>query len=116
MAAQPLPDHADLSPLRNQAQDLLKQARRADAEALEHLREFHPHYDRLARTGAKLADAQLAIARSYGFPSWPKLKAHLEYEGLVGALKLAIDTNDIAVVKRLMTSHPELHAAPLGYG
>jgi hypothetical protein len=62
----------------------------------------------------KLADAQLAIARSYGFPSWPKLKTHLEYQSLVGALKRAIDSNDLEVVKRLMTLHPELHAAPLG--
>jgi ankyrin repeat protein len=64
----------------------------------------------------KLADAQLAIARSYGFPSWPKLKTHLEYQGLVGMLEQAIDSNDLDAVKRLMTAHPELHAAPLGYG
>jgi ankyrin repeat protein len=116
MPAQTLPDHADLAHLKNQAQDLLKQARGADADALARLRELHPHYDRLVRTGVKLADAQLVIARSYGFPSWPKLKTHIEYQGLVGALKHAIDANDLDVVKRLMTSHPELHAAPLGYG
>jgi Clp amino terminal domain, pathogenicity island component len=27
---------------------------------------------------AKLADAQRVLARQYGFPSWPKLKAHVE--------------------------------------
>ena len=33
----------------------------------------------LARAGAlKLSDAQLAIAREYGFPSWPRLKAYVE--------------------------------------
>jgi hypothetical protein len=116
MLAPSLPDHADLTHLKNQARDLLKQARRADVEALARLREFHPHYDRLAKTGVKLADAQLVTARSYGFASWPKLKTHLEYQGLVGALKHAIDTNDLDIVKRLMSSHPELHAAPLGYG
>jgi ankyrin repeat protein len=116
MPIQPLPDHADLAHLKNQAKDLLKRARLAEADALARLREFQPHYNRLLRTGVKLADAQLAIARSYGFPSWPKLKTHLEYQGLVGALKKAIDLNDLDVVKRLMTSHPELHAAPLGYG
>ena len=31
-------------------------------------------------------------------------------------LKQAIDTNDLDVVKTLMTRHPELHRAPLGYG
>lgn len=116
MRAHPLPDHADLAHLKNQAQDLLKQARRGAADALARLRELHPRYDRLVRTGVKLADAQLVIARSYGFPSWPKLKTHLEYQGLVGALEHAINANDLEVVKRLMKSHPELHAAPLGYG
>ena len=29
-------------------------------------------------TGAQLADAQYALARDYGFDSWPKLKAHVE--------------------------------------
>jgi hypothetical protein len=28
--------------------------------------------------GWRLADAQHAVARGYGFPSWPKLKAHVE--------------------------------------
>src|SRR5262245_2451973 len=116
MSAQRLPDHADLAHLKNQALDLLKAARQADADALARLREFHPRYDRIMRSGVKLADAQLVIARSYGFASWPKLKMHLEYQGLLGALKHAIDTNDLDVVKRLMTSHPELHRAPLGYG
>jgi hypothetical protein len=116
MPVQPLPDHPDLAHLKNQAQDLLKQARLADPHALARLSEFHPHYDSLIRTRVKLADAQLAIARSYGFPSWPKLKARVEYQGLVGILKQAIDSNRLDVVKRLMTSHPELHTAPLGYG
>ena len=28
--------------------------------------------------GTQLADAQHALARDYGFPSWPKLRAHVE--------------------------------------
>ncbi len=28
--------------------------------------------------GTRLADAQHVIAREYGFPSWPKLKAHVD--------------------------------------
>ena len=31
-----------------------------------------------ASPGAQLADAQHALARDYGFASWPKLKAHVE--------------------------------------
>ena len=34
----------------------------------------------------------------------------------IGQLKQAIDTNDLARVKSLMTRNPALHRAPLGYG
>ena len=43
-------------------------------------------------------------------------REHPENPDLVGQLKLAIDANDLEEVKRLMTRHPELHRAPLGYG
>ena len=88
-----LPDRPNLRHLKDQAKDLLK-----------------------TRAAASLADAQLQIARLYGFASWPKLKAHVEsFEG-IGQLKQAIDTNNIARVKALMTRNPALHRAPLGYG
>jgi hypothetical protein len=51
-----LPTHANLDHLKKQAK-----ARLAD------LRRHNP--------GAKLADALHAIARDYGFSSWPELKA-----------------------------------------
>jgi ankyrin repeat protein len=92
-APRPLPERPDLRHLRDQARDLL-------------------------RTGAaaSLAEAQRAVARQYGFPSWPKLKAHVDSLHEVGQLKDAIDTNDVERVKALMTRNPALHRAPLGYG
>lgn len=45
---------------------LKKQAK----ESLRDMRQRNPAF--------KLADAQHAIAREYGFSSWPKLKAHVE--------------------------------------
>ncbi|MGO9465524.1 MAG: hypothetical protein ACLQVF_15380 [Isosphaeraceae bacterium] len=39
-----------------------------------------------------------------------------ENPDLVGQLKLAIDAKDLEEVKRLLTLHPELHRAPIGYG
>lgn len=42
-------------------------------EAKELLEARQPH-----TPGWKLADAQHALAREYGFDSWPKLKAHVE--------------------------------------
>src|SRR5687767_3463349 len=89
----PLPDRPDLRHLKDQAKDLVK-----------------------AGTAKSIADAQFKIARLYGFPSWPKLKAHVDSLHDVGQLKQAIDTNDLARVKHLMTRNSGLHRAPLGYG
>jgi hypothetical protein len=96
-ATRALPDHPNLRHLKNQAKDLLKSG------------------------GAiTLADAQFQIARSYGFTSWPKLKAHVdslaESEKLKDALKDAIDRNDLRLVQSLMTRNPSLHQAQIGYG
>src|SRR5579872_6579219 len=63
-----------------------------------------------------LAKAQFQIARSYGFPSWPKLKAHVDLLTEAGRLKAAIDANDLEQVRVLMTRNTNLHGAPLGYG
>jgi len=68
-----------------------------------------------AGTAKSITEAQFTIARRYGFPSWPKLKAYVELFEEIGQLKQAIDTNDLARVKHLMTRNPELHHAPLGY-
>jgi hypothetical protein len=89
----PLPDRPSLRHLKDQARDLLK-------------------------TGAakSIADAQFRIARLYGFASWPKLKAHVESFEEIGQLKQALDTNDIVLVRTMMTRNPALHSAPLGYG
>ena len=89
--ARQLPANPDLRHLKDQAKDLLK-----------------------AGEAESLARAQFQIARQYGFASWPKLKAHVESLKVAGQLKLAIEAEDLAEVKRLMTRHPELHRAPLG--
>src|SRR6266545_6346443 len=87
-----LPDNPNLRHLKDQAKDLLK-----------------------AGSADSITDAQFKIARLYGFPSWPKLKAHVDSLEEIGQLKLAIDANDLGRVKNLMTRNPELHHAPLGY-
>lgn len=91
-ATRPLPDRPNLRHLKDQAKDLLK-----------------------AGQAGSLTDAQYKIARLYGFASWPKLKAHVESLEEIGQLKQAIDTNDFAAVKKLMTRNAALHGAPLGY-
>src|SRR5262245_29581966 len=82
---------------------------------LRHLKDQAKHL-LAAGDAASLADAQFKIARLYGFPSWPKLKAHVDTQDEIAQLKQAIDTNDAERVKTLMTRNPSLHKAPLGYG
>src|SRR5258707_1220378 len=48
----------------------LEWLRKTAKQRLAELRKIDP--------GAKLADAQRAVAREHGFPSWRKLKAHVE--------------------------------------
>ena len=54
-----LPPRPSLSHLRKQAKELLRSLRRENP-------------------AATLADAQHAVAREYGFASWPKLKLHVD--------------------------------------
>jgi ankyrin repeat protein len=89
---QSLPGSPDLRHLKHQAKDLLKSGQ-----------------------AKSLTAAQFQIARKYGFPSWPKLKAYVDSLHEIGELKQAIDANDFARVKSLMSHNPELHRAPLGY-
>ena len=70
-----LPERPSLEQLRNQAKDLLRGARGGDASALARLTATGR---RAAGARPTLADAQLAIARELGFPSWPKLVRHVE--------------------------------------
>lgn len=91
-AARPLPDHPNLRHLKDQARRLLK-----------------------AGNAHSLADAQLKVAREYGFPSWPKLKTHVDSLAEAGQLKAAIDRNDLALVQSMMLRNRGLHRAPLGY-
>lgn len=73
-----LPPHPDLAQLRKQAKELLRALRRHDEDALGLLRQHHPAYREKTDTQAGLADAQLVLARRYGFASWPRLKHRVE--------------------------------------
>jgi ankyrin repeat protein len=77
MPVSPLPENASLENLRHHAKGLLEEVRAGRPQALARVREFHPQGEAAAAALA-LAGAQLVLARSYGFPSWPKLKHHVE--------------------------------------
>ena len=91
--ASKLPANPNLRHLKDQAKDLLR-----NGEA------------------PSLALALLQTARQYGFQSWPKLRSHVLAQTLQGALKEAINRDDLAQVRHLVSRHPELRDAPIGYG
>src|SRR5215468_7132051 len=98
-----LPVRPDLDQLKHQAKDLLRQIRRGDPAAIEELNQYHPEHIDAAK--AKLADAQLVLARAYQAPSWPRLV-------LACRLIDAIWDDDLDAVRALMLKHPELLHEP----
>src|SRR5919107_358137 len=85
-----------------------------EAPSLDWLRKHAKrHLTELRRTqpSAKLADAQLDLARRYGFPSWRALKAHIDSLTLDGQLFDAARAGDVATLTALLDAHPhKLHA------
>lgn len=94
-----LPVRPDLEQLRHQAKDLLRALRREEPAAVATLRRHHPAPVDPPR--AKLADAQLVLARSYGAPSWARL-------ALACRLVDAIWNDDVDVVRDVVTRAPRL--------
>ena len=77
---------------------------------LEWLRKQAKHHlDELRKTDpqAKLAAAQLAIARQNGFPSWRALKAHVDSLSVEGQLFDAARRGDVETLTALLDQHPE---------
>lgn len=86
MPSIPLPEHASIEHLKKQAKLVQQLVRSGDDGALDMVREYHPRSVELTRSADRLgdfkrSDAQLVIARLYGFDSWPKLRAGVELVG-----------------------------------
>ena len=93
-----LPVRPNLDQLKHQAKDLLRNIRRGDDDALAEFKAFHPqpHHEEI-----KLADAQFALARSYGASSWPRL---VQSCNLIDA----IWRDDLEAVRELVLKQPNL--------
>ncbi len=94
-----LPVRPNLDQLKHQAKDLLRAIRNGDPSAIADFQEFHP--EKIDAANAKLADAQLFLARSYESPSWPRL-------ALACKLIDAIWRDDIEALRAIVTKHPKL--------
>lgn len=99
MSVRRLPVRPDLEQLKRQAKELLRALHAGDASAIAELREHHP--DPIDPASAKLADAQLVLARSYQTTSWTRLVHAVE-------LADAIWRDDLETVRTLVTRNPAL--------
>lgn len=106
-----LPARPDLEQLKRQAKELLSHAQAGD---LSRLRASHPEWrDGAPGRSPQLSDAQWAVAREYGFESWPKLKFEVERlnrtrEENAAALVEACIASDAARVQALLAADPAL--------
>lgn len=130
MPTRKLPDNPSLENLKKQAKSLLKSVSAKDAPSVQLVEEFHPRGTD-AKEEFALNDAQLVLARSYGFSNWGELKHHCETiqehnweppdevegksslpERLVRLSCLAYDgkwrTSDAKKAQELFQEHPEL--------
>ena len=103
-----LPAKPNLKQIRKQAKELLKafQAREESAVA-----EVRAHYrDPISAGGSEvlqLSDAQLVLARAYGFDSWAKLKAFVDGVTM-SRFVAAVEAGDIERVRTMLRQRPEL--------
>ncbi|MBI4544432.1 MAG: ankyrin repeat domain-containing protein [Gemmatimonadetes bacterium] len=99
MPVRRLPVRPNLDQLKHQAKDLLRGIHVGDPAAIAELREHHP--DPIVPASAKLADAQLVLARSYQTTSWTRLVQAAQ-------LATAIWRDDLNAVRDLVTGNPNL--------
>jgi len=101
-----LPARPNLDHLKKQAKELLQRFREGDSAAVELFRSFG------SSNAPKLADAQHAVAREYGFETWPQLKERVQslsadpYDAFVAAIK----SDNVARAATLLRENAELKA------
>jgi ankyrin repeat protein len=99
-----LREHPDLDQLKRQAKELLAAFRAGQPEITA---EVTTHYRAADSATFALHDAQVVIARAYGFESWPKLKAYVDGVTVAG-LADAVRAGDITKVRAMLAARPEL--------
>jgi len=104
----PLPSNPNLDKQRKLAKALARDYWRGQSEAIERVRALHPKPP--APENFVLSDAQLVIARGYGFAGWPHMKRKIESltKSPAELFKGAVEAGDVDHVRQLLQSHPDL--------
>ena len=96
MSPRPLPPQPSLEHLRKQAKALLKAHKARDPDIAARLKEWLPPFSESAESDildakVSLRDAQMAIAREYGFENWAGLRKHVAALEKAGMLEMEVD-------------------------
>ncbi len=104
----PLPPNPNLDKQKKLAKALARDYWRSEAEAVERVRALHPKPP--PPENFVLSDAQLVIARGYGFAGWPHMKRKIESltKSPAELFKAAVEAGDVDHVRQLLQSHPVL--------
>ena len=116
-----LPERPHIDVPKREARELLAEWRAGRTDALERIRHRHPRFtdsdDAAIAAGAlRLADAQLVVAREYGFSHWTQLKQRIEANGPARELLAAIRADDRDAAVRIVEAEPALLHVPLWSG
>jgi len=115
MSTRPIPSRPSLEFDRKEARALLEAVRQGDAAAVQRFRIHHPRYVGSGEPlrAVALHDAQLVIAREYGFPSWPRWKqfvdgCQLDRGARAAALARGACGGDMRLARALLAAEPAL--------
>ncbi|HZB24964.1 MAG TPA: ankyrin repeat domain-containing protein, partial [Vicinamibacterales bacterium] len=135
MPARSLPARPNPDQLKLQAKELLHAHRDGSIAAAARIAAHHPRFIGQSARAVRdahlvLADAQLVLAREYGFESWPALRARVQMGTRIAAIAphprfeealAAFDAGDAARLRELLRADPPLARArtnldpPYGY-
>jgi len=112
-----LPQKPSLELQRKRAKALLRAAESGEPDAWRRIQTVHPNPP--SPGALTLADAQLVIARGYGFESWAALRRKIDSltKTPVEQFVSAVQSADAANVRALLAQYPEVRAvvnAPIG--
>ena len=97
-------ENPDIDQLRRQARELLEAYRAQSPDAVT---EVGAHHRTATPETFALHDAQFVLARSYGFESWPKLKAAVD--GVTTTrLHEVVQQGDLIAARALLARRPEI--------
>jgi hypothetical protein len=116
-----LPEKPHIDVPKREARALLKEWRKNLPEALERIRGRHPRFCDASNVSISageflLNDAQLVVAREYGFSNWAELKERIKANTIAGLLQEAISSDDRKTAVRLLRANLNLLHIPLWSG